>query len=65
MKKKITNLQLSIIIKTTETRCYWCGQELRECRLCQGSGAIRGESCSTCLGNAWLCPTHEGNWPIS
>lgn len=46
----------------TRTHCYWCGQKLRECGMCKGSGQFRGAKCKPCGGHGCLCPTHEGEW---
>lgn len=65
MSNKTTyhNLQFALIINTTRERCYWCGQGLRECGMCKGTGKYRGEKCTACLHSGWMCPTHEGDWP--
>jgi hypothetical protein len=63
MKTKIQGtLQLAYIIKTTNVRCFWCGQQLRQCGICHGSGKFKNENCKPCLANGWICPTHEGDW---
>ncbi len=66
MKKTLpSNLQLTLIVRVTKERCYWCGQQLRECGMCKASGKYRGENCTACLATGWMCPTHEGDWPQS
>jgi len=55
-------IQLAYIVNVTKARCYWCGQQLRQCGMCKASGKFRNETCTACLGNGWMCPTHEGDW---
>ena len=55
-------LQLSVMITAKRAYCYWCGQGLRECGMCKGSGQFRGTECKPCKGHGNLCPTHEGDW---
>lgn len=66
MRKIISkSIQLSFIINVSSNRCYWCGQQLRLCGACKGTGKFHGEACKACLKNGWLCPTHEGDWTES
>ena len=55
-------MQLNMIVLANRTNCYWCGQALRECGMCKGSGLFRGSNCKPCNGNGRLCPVHEGDW---
>jgi len=63
MKKPLKpTLQLTIMVTEARRYCYWCGQGLRKCGMCIGSGQFRGEKCKACHGHGVLCPTHEGDW---
>jgi len=55
-------LQFNMIIAGNRTNCYWCGQGLRECGMCKGSGLFKGSDCKPCNAQGRLCPTHEGDW---
>lgn len=57
-------IQLAYIVHATKVRCYWCRQQLRQCGMCKGSGKFKGETCMPCIGNGWMCPTHEGDWAV-
>jgi hypothetical protein len=59
---KKTVALLVLVIEQSYRRCYWCGQMLRQCGMCKGSGQFRTEKCKACNGNGCLCPTHEGDW---
>ncbi len=63
MKKKITQyLQLVLMVGENRTHCYWCGQPLRTCGTCKGSGQYKENGCKSCQGNGMMCPTHESDW---
>ena len=65
MKTKQTKKQqgpLVFFFEQSFKRCYWCGQALRQCGMCKGSGLFRAEKCRPCAGHGCLCPTHEGDW---
>jgi hypothetical protein len=53
---------LVLVIQQSFIRCYWCGQVLRQCGMCKGSGQFRADKCKPCNGLGCLCPTHEGDW---
>jgi hypothetical protein len=55
-------LVLSVIVTSPENNCYWCGQGLRQCGMCKGSGLFKGSTCQPCKGQGRICPTHEGDW---
>lgn len=55
-------LQLAYITRITNVRCYWCGQLLKSCKTCKGTGKNIGNNCMACAGNGWICPTHEQDW---
>jgi|GEM_PF-2045633 hypothetical protein len=54
--------QLNMTIAPTRVYCYWCGQGLRQCGTCKGSGLYKGANCPPCKGHGCLCPAHEGDW---
>ena len=64
MKVNKSLLQLTLVAGATSTYayCYWCGQCLRECGMCKGSGTFKDQECKPCKGKGSLCPVHEGDW---
>lgn len=62
IKQTHRNFQLAYITRVINVRCYWCGQLLKPCKNCKGSGKCIGNNCTACAGNGWICPTHEQDW---
>ena len=69
MKAKIANreiikpiLQYILMTAGVSSYCFWCGQALRECGMCKGSGSFNGATCKPCRGFGRLCTVHEADW---
>jgi len=54
--------QLAAVVRVSARNCWWCGEELKGCGLCKGSGMYRGSTCMPCKGQGRLCPVHQGDW---